>query len=648
MKILLKEMHLEDFKGVSSAIYKFNWKSTFVSGRNGIGKTTIADAFFWLFADKSYELCSNPDIRPRDGRECVPCVKLLIEVEGKEVVVAKKQAIKFAKEDANGVRKVTLTNSYEINSVEKTERDFKAYLSDLGFEFEKFLQLSHPAMFVAGMNDKKLRDQMRNLLFSMADGMSDLEVAKLSKDTEKLADLLSNYTLQEVVAMNNSTLRKIKENYGKSGEILRANIAGLEKAKTGIDISEMELGKNAVIEEIERLKSQMLDTQKAYDNYLEIGQGALSLKFKLSDMQRDANAENEKRKYQIKAEKGRLEEKLKNIDSRINILKGCVEANLSENTTLEEKRGEKLAEWRKVSAMIFDESTTICTYCGQPLPLEKAQELRDSFESNKNAELNKIIKDGNMYKESILENKSEIETYIAELNELNGKSDAVSTQIADLAAELESIPSNVDITSTKEYKEIEVMIAEKEKIMEECRSCVEEIKIFDRKMEELNLSLKKYENEIAKASNDVAIEEKIELLKAKQGEYEQMIASCECILEQVKIVSQKKNELLTDKINEKFDVVKWMLFDYQKNGEYKEVCIPTIDGKKFGTHTNTGLEVLAKLDIVKGLQKFFEQYYPVFLDGAERLDKDAMKSVAMDSQIIMLCVADNDLEITEV
>ena len=186
MKAKIKRIELTDFKGVRNASYEFGDK-TKISAENGAGKTTIADSFYWLFADKNYSLASNPNIRPNDGRECTPTVIAELDVDGKSVTVAKMQKYKVSKPDANGVSKVSLTNTYEVNSVPKSERDFKEYLSDLGVDFDKFLQLSHPDVFVAGMNEKKAREQMRNTLFEMAGTISDLEIAKMSAETKEVA-----------------------------------------------------------------------------------------------------------------------------------------------------------------------------------------------------------------------------------------------------------------------------------------------------------------------------------------------------------------------------------------------------------------------------------------------------------------------------
>lgn len=126
-----------------------------------------------------------------------------------------------------------------------------------------------------------------------------------------------------------------------------------------------------------------------------------------------------------------------------------------------------------------------------------------------------------------------------------------------------------------------------------------------------------------------------------QRNYEQEKANAEKILYQLELVNRMKNDLLTSEINKNFDMVNWQMFDYQKNGEVKDCCIPLIDGKCFGESTNTGREVFAKLDIIKGLQRFYEQGFPIFLDGAECLSRDTKNRIDMDCQLIMLNVGKN-------
>ena len=101
----------------------------------------------------------------------------------------------------------------------------------------------------------------------------------------------------------------------------------------------------------------------------------------------------------------------------------------------------------------------------------------------------------------------------------------------------------------------------------------------------LNSQLKDVEAKISQLQNNVNIDEKIAELQALTLEYEQSKADAEKILYQVDLVNKKKNELCEEEINKNFTMVKFKLFDYQKNGEYKESCIPmSLDNKPMYLH----------------------------------------------------------------
>ena len=641
MKVTLLSLELIDFKGVKNAKYNFGNK-TKISAENGVGKTTIADGFYWLFADKNYSLVSNPNIRPNDGRECTPTVVAELDIDGKPVTVAKMQKCKVGKPDENGVSKISLTNTYEVNSVPKSERDFKEYLSDLDVDFDRFLQLSHPDVFVAGMNDKKSRDSMRNTLFEMVDNISDLEIAKMSSETSEVAALFENYSKEEIEAMQNATLRKIKDNYGKEGEILRAKIEGLESAKVDIDTAELELGKKAVMELIKSNKEKQDDVSKQHEEYQKLSDGVLELQFKLNDLQRKANEANNGKRREIEDKISDKKFLVRQTEKTIRDTESLIEyANhniISYRESLESSR----TLWKAENERVFDENSLVCSYCGQEYPAEKKEQLRADFESHKAEELKKITVMGNKAKEDLEKEKETLARLEKELPQHKESLEMLNNEISDLENQLSEIPRLIDISEREDVKDIKKKISEKEQAMA-CGNSVDSIRAHLKyELIELQEKYNEFDRQIAKASNNLAIDEQIAELRTKQGEYEQSKADCEKILYQLSLVSRKKNELLTEEINKHFKIVRWQLFDYQKNGNYVDVCIPLIDGRQFGTSTNNGRETLAKLDIISGLQKFFKQSYPTFLDNAESLSNKTTSRIDMGCQLIMMAVSEDE------
>ena len=626
----VKRITLENFKGCRNGSYEFGEISN-VTGANGVGKTTIATAFYWVFADKDYDLKSNPAIRPLGVEECTPRVDIELEINGKSVSVAKFQKCTKKKDGA-----ISLSNSYEVNSVEYGERDFKAKMNEYGFDFDLFLPLSHVEVFTS-----KKADEMRKVLFSMASSKTDLEIAAMTENVEDVAKLLENYNLEEIKAMQNSTIRKIKEDYGKDGEILRAKIEGLEMSKVDIDVAELNLHKISLNEQIANVKARQNDSDKVIAEHKKLSGELSDLKIKLSDLQRNADAElNAKRvelsnkisdkKYLLKLTDGTLRDTERNIDlivEQINVL----------NTKINECR-KKYTDTQKLE---FDENSLVCSYCGQEYPTDKKEQIRAEFEQKKASELQNITKLGTDFKTKLEDATKKHTDLVAELKEHEKSVEMLNQAISDLQNELLAIPSSVDVTTSDEYKAICSQIEEKENTL----ASMSLANNSSDELADLQTQLIEVEKKIALSNRNIEIDEEILNLQKKQIEYEQNKADAEKILYQLDLINKKKNEMLSADINSHFELVEFKLFDYLKNGEYKECCVPTVKGKDLSVATNTGLEMLMKLDIIKGLQKFYTQFYPVFLDGAECLSDVSKKSINMNCQLIYLSVAECELKV---
>ena len=636
MQAFLKSLTLENFKGCKKNTYSFNQTSK-VLGKNGAGKTTISTAYYWLFADKDTELNCNPNIRPLDAEEVTPRVEAVLDIDGKEVSVAKIQKRTVKKSKTDGKETISLSNTYEVNSVECGERDFtKKLKEEYGFDLNLFLPLSHPDVFTG-----KKADEMRKILFSMASSKTDLEIAEQTENAVEVAELLKNYTVEEIKAMQTATLRKIKEEYGKDGEILKATIRGLEQAKVDIDVAELELQRNALKEQIAENKAKQEDVSKRYEDYQKLSDEVSKLKMQLSDLQTKANVDLGKERYGIACDMTNKKNEIVEAGRQISLCQSDIERAekaIERNTILINEMRDK---WKTAKKRVFDENSLVCAYCGQEYPQEKKDALRGEFESHKANELADLEERGNELKSAIEKDKSAIEQIKATLDE-NAKVKAeLESQLQELENQYKETPQSADISDTDEYKALAKQIADKESLLQTYAEDNSRQQLKS-ELETLNEQLTAVECEIAKSENNIAIDRQIADLRAKQGLYEQNKADAEKIQYQLDLVSRRKNELLTDEINAHFTLVNFKLFDYRKNSEYMECCIPQFKGKDMGVSTNTGLETLMKLDIIRGLQKFYDVYFPVFVDRAEVLSDETIKLINMESQIIFLKVTNDE------
>lgn len=632
MKALIKSISIQNFKGVKNATYHFDGKNVSVIGQNGAGKTTLFTAYMWLMADKDSDLESNPNIRPLYTEECTPRVEIVFDIDGKEITAAKIQKCTVKKSKNGGADTVSLSNSYEVNSVEYGERDFKKKMAEYGFDFDLFLPLSHPDVFTS----QKSAD-MRKVLFGMASEQSDYDIACDTKGAQSVALLLENYTTEEVKAMQNAALRKIREEYGKDGEILRAKIEGMEQSKTDIDVSELELQKKALNEQIADNKAKQEDISKEFEEQQKASDGIFELKFELNDLQRKANEENNKKRLQIQNE---LDKASNDYDNALVSL-GAIKARIKSDTEkelplLEQRLKEKQELWKSVKSEQIDEDKYICPTCHRELPEEEKENILSNFEETKKQRLEFIVADGEKASQAVEDKKKYIEESKKEAEEYEKKQEETLKRIKELEKQLSELPESIDISDRPEVQEIQRQIAEKEAAMNKGNSAEEIRQKLKADGEDLQSQLTEVEKQIALAQKNVEIDEQIVSLRKKQGEYEQNKANAEKILYQLDLVSKRKNELLTDEVNSHFKLVKFRLFDYLKNGNVVDDCEPTIDGKSLKDHSNGALRVLAKLDIVDGLQRFYGQHYPVFAEDFSLVTENTECRIDMGCQLIKL------------
>lgn len=640
MRATLKRVVLENFMCYAHAEFDF-YSITKIIAENGVGKSTIATAYLWCLFNCDYELKDNPVVRREvDGvsvDDMDVSVELVLDIDGKEITMKKVQVRTYNKDKA-GYKD---DNSYYINDVRKNLKDFNAYLD---VDMNVFKMCSNVNAF---LNQKPA--EMREYLFSLVENVTDLDIASQKAELAELVPLLNKYTVEELSAMNKATKAKIT----KDLPILDGQIKEKERdiqIKSDIDTSDLELLRNSLKKQIADCVAKQTGNDKLLAEYDKASADILDLKFKQGDLSRKANEDNIKARREIEDKITDKKFLVRQTEKTIADTESCIASSEKTIESIKAYLQTERDKWKEENERKFDDSSLICPYCGNEYKEDKKEQLKADFAKHKADNLKAITDNGNMYKERLDKEKAALESLKAELPQHKESLEMLNTAIADLEKQLSELPQKIDVTATEEYKALEQQIAEKEQAM--CKANdISAVKVELKAQETaLRQQLAECESQIAK-SDTAADEQRLEELRAEQRTQEQNKTNAEKILDLLDELDKAKNETLSDSINSHFSLVKWKLFELNKSGGYKSVCIPTVNGKSIlTTMSNKGNRILGRVDICNSIQKISGISVPIILDDSESLDSANQKKVAdmVDSQLIMLIVNDSEkLEIVE-
>ena len=656
MRMILKSLHMENFKGIKSLDVNFSNKTS-IKGQNAAGKTTIFDAFTWLLFNKNSAGEEKFNVRPldKDGHR-IDNVEIkvvgVIDVDGKEVELSKVQKQNWVKK--RGTDTVTLqgnVNSFEIDGYPKSEAEFKAYISGLAQSEEMFKMLTNPQYF----SSLKWKDQ-RDILMKLTTEVSDVELAKEMFDENAYAESLIE-ELEKAPSTDDirAKFQKALTEWKKKQAEIPVRIDEAEKSKVDVDVAEQELLKADLERKIEALEDLMAKSDVRID---EMRSEEMHCQFEMSAIAQTMNNELSSKKREIENHKYDHERKLQDVRSSIKKAQDSIESNkksISEQTLkkadLVKKYNEEVVKKFDDSKWVFDESTTVCSLCGQRLPEDKIESLRADFSQRKadaieafNEEhaktLAMIVDDGNACAEMIknlTKNNKELENTINTLKLHEAEEIDI---FKGLDEQISKIPTCADYTQNAEYVKLK---AKQDKLLADIAEL--ESKGADKVVEDTKADKAKLKSQldevnkiIAQAANNVMIDDRIETLRDEQKEIGQKVADQEQMLYLLEEFIRFKLNKVSESINSHFKTVNFKLFEMQLNGGMKDCCECTVNGVGY-SDLNNGHKILAGLDIIRSLSELYGVSAPIFVDNAESLNEFNVPD--MDAQLILLSVSED-------
>ena len=668
MVIKLKKLSIVNFKGVRSLEIDFN-HITNIFGDNSTGKTSIFDAFLWLFFGKNSENVSDFEVKRLDEKnrfikDLESEVSAIINIDQQEICIKKVLRQKWVKR--RGELEAAYQgdeNCYFWNDVPLKESEFKTKIKGIVDE-TLFRLITNPFYF----NSLKWQER-RNTLIEIAGNISNQEVldsvmtvSNKARFTALVDALNAGKTIDEYKKEIAAKKKKIKDEAesipSRIDEVRRGMPDEYNFSALQIELADLQKELNSINDALnDELALQSANDKARADVLKQHNEKVREHQQKVFSVKTDIQNIEFEIKQKAKESTGKADAELKSVNQQLddkNHDKTRFEnsiKNLKDQVTEMEANLQQLREDYEVigsEEFKFDDHLAICPSCKQSLPEgdidSKKEELTANFNRNKLSKMEAKKKEALALKDSIASTHIRIENGENILAELNKEIAVLHQKIKTLKEAASTIESQDDVLkrlyeSHDRYQSLKSELSGLEKM-------VFTEPVFEPFAVNESLKVKRVDvtNNInatqSKLNNEAAIDrakKRITELEAQENKLAQELADFEGSEFSILEFTKSKVDAIERKINGKFKQVKFKMFDVQNNGGEVECCETLINGVPF-SDANNAAKINAGIDIINTLCHHYDVYAPIFIDNRESVTK----LIDSDSQIVNLIVSEAD------
>lgn len=643
-ELKLMSLRLTNFKGVKSFTLQTDGQNVSVWGDNATGKTTLYDAFLWLLFDKDSQNRKDFAIKTLDeSGEAIHGldheVQAVLDIDGKKVTLKKSYKEKWTKKRGSASPEFTgHTTDYFINAVPVKKSEYDDKTTAIADE-DIFKLLTNPSYF----NEQLKWQDRRKVLLEVAGDVTDEEVIEADKSLAKLPGILGDRTIEDhrkVIASQRSHINKELERIPvRVDEVNRAlpDVSGIDAEELERDIEivkDMIKQKQAEIQRIESGGEIAEKTKKLREVEAEI--------LELRNSHRIAiQQELDEKRNEYYA----LKDKVMMVTGEENSLQRLLTTNQNVLEKIDARLKRLRESWHQANSETFhhQESDT-CAACGQSLPHDKVSVAHEralaQFNRQKAEKLEAINQEGKRLKAEADDIALSNEQAEQKLKDITASIETERQVTHKLTAEIEHISARLEDYSTSQAYQAKLEEKQEiEAIIEDLRAGnTEEIEILREVMNELRTEIRMLENRWADVAAFNRGEERIEELKAQERKLAKEFEQLEQELYLTEEFVRTKVRMLEEKINSRFELARFKLFEEQINGGLAETCETIYKGVPYGSGLNNAARINVGLDIINTLSEHYGFRAPIFVDNAEAV----VDLLPVQSQMIRLVVSGAD------
>lgn len=618
MKIKLISLTIHNFKGLKDFGFDPEGENINVLGQNASGKTTIFDSFTWLLFGKSSDGSTKFNAKPLDsnGQEILgaePLVEAVLDVDGKSLTLRRelKESWVQPKGSIERVRKSDIT-VLMVDGVPKKVGEYKNFISSLLPE-DQFRLLTDPAAF-----NRLDWQKRRDILLTLVPGVSDEDVIDSDKKLADLNSILDNQSVDD----RKKAIKYQRTEIKKKIDGIPARIDEAERAKPELssssldDLHEM---KQTYKQTITDLQTQ-LQLAKTANTDIQRETQIQEVQFKIAKKRSAYQTANDLSLSGLRKDISKQEDLI--LDYGRQYQDALYDSQRSDDSLANctGTKDELLKQYHAEKALIFDEGATVCPTCHQTLPAEQIEDLRNGFNQRKSEKLTKLIADGKAAAAKITKLKEQVKTNKAVEAKAEKQLNQANDRLHELQREFENQKASiVPFDQTKDYAELAAEIAKLQAADQpqddgKLVALQNKLQVIQENLTDVEAEISKYDQVKTQDSRIMQLQQDEADLKAQAQELDRQDFLIQHFV-------RAKVEKLEDQINSLFSIVKFKLFDVQKNGDLADTAEATVDGVPYSTDLNTGAKINAGLDILNVLSEHYGTIAPIFIDNAETVNE---------------------------
>lgn len=632
MEIKFKKIRIRNFRGLVSFEANLEGRSVRISGANGLGKSSVADAITWVLFGKDSRRRTAFPIDPVDDEGRIihnldVSVELEMLIDGQPTTLRRRRQEKWVQK--RGMTREQLdghqTTCY-IDGRPLPSSDFSSHVDTIVKE-ELFRALTTPDYFPSLPMDQQYR-----LLVKIVGMRSLAEIAAKDEEAMKVVDELGQRSLdqyrqglsydlqrtrkeQELIPVRLSEVQGFIEQVkakGADGKTAQRHAKGIEEKLRQVT---QEIDSMAGVV---RAENARYNDQRAYIQQLR--QQRAAIEDRIEKQNREARTLHQSLVCKAKEELEATEER----HTAAKTMLGLHERRLKD---LEQQLEDFRRRWKEVERLSFswNAEEAVCPTCGQPLPQDQADQKRVEaemrFNERKMRQQDALDEEG----KKLAASKQRLQNLSAAAREEMATAERLLPEARERLSKAEAEPiEQADYHDAADWQRLSGEIDQRMKELEQTTQAQEPPQLAALRTEE-----QAYRKELRLLEQTIDRSKQIDEYVRRERELQKQrttlsgdIARMQTRLEAAERLQLMEANDLQKRVNELFPSVRFRLSRELLNGREVGHCELSVDGVPY-SGLSTSERINAGLELINALARHYNIVAPIVIDNAEAVNKVA-------------------------